>query len=83
MRGPFDAKFQVSGGSRLDGSALQGHAIRCYEKLGFKIMGRHREAKINGTRKLDVLMMDILSSEFESPVVLPTLERAANRAKPV
>ena len=57
-------------------------AIRCYEKLGFQITGRQREAKINGTRKLDILMMDILSSEFESPVVLPTLERAANRPTP-
>jgi len=57
-------------------------AIRCYEKLGFKMMGRQREAKINGTRKIDVLLMDILASEFESPVVLPTLKKADTRSKP-
>lgn len=56
-------------------------AIRCYEKLGFQVMGRQCEVKINGTRKLDVLMMDILSSELEFPVVLPTIEKLAGTPK--
>ena len=48
-------------------------AIRCYEKLGFQIVGRRREARIQGEMKQDVLLMDLLASEFESPVILPTI----------
>jgi len=51
-------------------------AVRCYEKLGFQITGRKREAHITGLRKEDVLLMDILASEFESPVVIPTIDGA-------
>jgi RimJ/RimL family protein N-acetyltransferase len=49
-------------------------AIACYEKLGFQIVGRKREARIHGPLKQDILLMDILASEFESPLVLPTIE---------
>lgn len=52
-------------------------AIRCYEKLGFQITGRQREARINGMRKTDIVMMDILASEFESHVILPMLEKTS------
>jgi RimJ/RimL family protein N-acetyltransferase len=51
-------------------------AIRCYEKLGFQIVGRKREARIHGPLKMDILLMDLLASEFESPVVLPTIEES-------
>ena len=40
-------------------------AVRCYEKLGFKITGRKREALINGSQE-----EDILASESESSGIL-------------
>jgi RimJ/RimL family protein N-acetyltransferase len=49
-------------------------AVRCYEKLGFQIVGRKREARIHGPLKQDILLMDILAAEFESPLVVPTIE---------
>jgi RimJ/RimL family protein N-acetyltransferase len=49
-------------------------AIRCYEKLGFQVVGRKREARVHGPLKQDVLLMDILASEFTSHVVLPIIE---------
>lgn len=44
-------------------------AIRCYEKVGFKLVGRLREAKRIGGRWHDEIIMDILESEFSSPLV--------------
>lgn len=44
-------------------------AIRCYEKCGFKLIGRRREAKIVAGKAYDVIYMDILASEFESPYI--------------
>lgn len=41
-------------------------AIKCYEKLGFKVVGRLRESKIVCNKKYDDIIMDMLSSEFES-----------------
>jgi len=41
-------------------------AIRCYEKCGFKMTGRHREAgRIDG-KYYDEILMDILEDEFRS-----------------
>ncbi|PKK89756.1 MAG: GNAT family N-acetyltransferase [Candidatus Wallbacteria bacterium HGW-Wallbacteria-1] len=39
-------------------------AIKCYEKLGFKVIGRRREASIFGDRKYDDIFMDMLPDEF-------------------
>ncbi|MEW5826343.1 MAG: GNAT family protein [Candidatus Bipolaricaulota bacterium] len=39
-------------------------ARRCYEKLGFRMAGRKRQARLYGSRKLDNLMMDLLAEEF-------------------
>jgi RimJ/RimL family protein N-acetyltransferase len=44
-------------------------AIRSYRSLGFKEIGRRRQARIVGSRKYDVILMDLLADEFESPVV--------------
>lgn len=41
-------------------------AIRSYEKVGFKEIGRRREAIIFAGEKHDEIYMDILASEFES-----------------
>jgi RimJ/RimL family protein N-acetyltransferase len=41
-------------------------AIRSYQKVGFKEIGRRRQARIVGDKKFDVIFMDILAEEFES-----------------
>ena len=40
-------------------------AIRCYRKVGFKEIGRRREAKFKDGKHIDDVMMDVLSTEFE------------------
>ncbi len=50
-------------------------AIRCYEKLGFKLIGRRRDARIIAGQKYDLVLMDILAKEFESPYIKPILAR--------
>ncbi|MDR2571083.1 MAG: GNAT family N-acetyltransferase, partial [Oscillospiraceae bacterium] len=39
-------------------------AIRSYEKIGFKVIGKKREAILRGTKRHDMLYMDILHNEF-------------------
>jgi len=46
-----------------------GNAISLYEKCGFQKTGRRREARILGDKKFDSILMDILASEFKSPVM--------------
>ncbi len=42
---------------------------RCYEKVGFREIGRRRESRWYNGRFWDEISMDILASEFESPVL--------------
>ncbi len=49
-------------------------AIRCYEKVGFKRAGRLREVMRIGSQRFDLLAMDMLASEFASPVLGPMLK---------
>ena len=44
-------------------------AINCYRKVGFKEIGRRRQARIVGGKKYDTVLMDILAQEFESEYV--------------
>ena len=39
-------------------------AIRLYEKVGFKYVGRRRHAKILGNRMYDEVIMDMVSEEY-------------------
>ncbi len=41
-------------------------AIKCYKKVGFKEIGRRREALIRAGKKYDEIYMDILAAEFKS-----------------
>ncbi|MBN1330715.1 MAG: GNAT family N-acetyltransferase [Candidatus Heimdallarchaeota archaeon] len=41
-------------------------AINCYKKVGFKEIGRRRQAKIIAGKKFDIVLMDILAQEFKS-----------------
>jgi len=43
-------------------------AIQCYKKCGFKEVGRRREAHIVGKKHYDIVLMDILASEFEGKI---------------
>ena len=44
-------------------------AMRSYKGVGFKEIGRRRQARIIGEQKFDVIFMDILTEEFESVYV--------------
>lgn len=53
-------------------------ARNCYKKVGFKEVGRLREAKIIGGNKYDIIYMDILASEFKSPYIKFIIDRKKN-----
>lgn len=44
-------------------------AIRAYTRAGFRPIGRWREAVRRGGRAYDLILMDCLASEFESPAL--------------
>lgn len=48
-------------------------AFRCYQKAGFKEFGRRRECLYMGGRMWDIVYMDCLASEFESPLLAKEL----------
>ena len=39
-------------------------AIKCYEKVGFKITGKQREAVLRDRERHDFILMDILENEY-------------------
>jgi diamine N-acetyltransferase len=43
--------------------------IRAYEKAGFRLVGRRREALLSGGRRVDEVIMDALASEFTGSVL--------------
>jgi RimJ/RimL family protein N-acetyltransferase len=43
-------------------------AIRAYLRAGFKVLGRRREAHRVGDRVYDIVYMDCLAGEFQSPL---------------
>lgn len=47
---------------------------RCYAKVGFREIGRRRAARWHGGRFWDDIAMDLLASEFESPVLRAMLD---------
>jgi RimJ/RimL family protein N-acetyltransferase len=53
----------------LGAIAFNERALQCYKKVGFKEIGRRRQARIIGDRKYDGILMDILAEEFTSPYV--------------
>ena len=48
--------------------------IRAYEKAGFREMGRRRAAARVGRQHLDIVYMDCVATEFESPVLVDILK---------
>ena len=45
---------------------LQRAAIRAYEKVGFREIGRRRGARMLAGRRYDVVLMDCVANEFVS-----------------
>jgi RimJ/RimL family protein N-acetyltransferase len=60
----------------LGAFAFNERALRSYRSLGFREIGRRREARIVGPEKYDLILMDLLAAEFESPVVRKLLRPA-------
>jgi RimJ/RimL family protein N-acetyltransferase len=54
-------------------------AIRSYLKVGFREIGRRRQAQRIGTQVYDVVMMDCLATEFGQSVLRPLLPSAEFR----
>jgi RimJ/RimL family protein N-acetyltransferase len=52
----------------LETYAYNERALSSYRKVGFKEIGRRREAQRLGDRRYDVVYMDILRGEFHSPL---------------
>lgn len=48
--------------------AFNKRAFKCYQKSGFKEIGRRREAHIIAGEKYDEIYMDLLASEFEGKI---------------
>lgn len=53
--------------------------IRAYRKAGFQEYGRRREAILHNRQRWDIVYMDVLASEWESPVVREMMEPDASR----
>ncbi|MDP2172875.1 MAG: GNAT family protein [Candidatus Cloacimonadaceae bacterium] len=58
----------------LEVVAYNHRAIRCYEKVGFKYIGTRRNYVYMAGKYHDVMIYDILASEFESPYVKRVFE---------
>jgi diamine N-acetyltransferase len=49
--------------------SFNARGVRAYEKAGFRTFGRRREARILAGKRYDVVYMECLASEFQSPVL--------------
>lgn len=49
-------------------------AIDLYKKIGFKIIGKRRQARLFAKKRYDIAFMDILADEFESVYVKSLLD---------
>ncbi|WP_026884843.1 GNAT family N-acetyltransferase [Clostridium akagii] len=54
---------------RLSVFSFNENAVKCYKSVGFKEVGRLRQAKIIGQIKYDSIVMDILAEEFRSRII--------------
>ena len=53
----------------LEVMAWNAAGIRAYEKAGFRLVGRRREALLSRGRRVDEVIMDALASEFTGSVL--------------
>lgn len=54
---------------KLDLMGFNTRALKCYEKCGFKEIGRRREAEFLNGKYYDQISMDILDTEFEGDYI--------------
>jgi diamine N-acetyltransferase len=45
--------------------------IRAYERAGFRVVGRRREALLSGGRRIDEVIMDAVPADFTGSVLAP------------
>ncbi len=66
----LDYGFSVLGlhNISLETYAYNERAVRAYERAGFRIIGRRREVNRWGGKLYDEILMDCLSTEFETPL---------------
>jgi RimJ/RimL family protein N-acetyltransferase len=51
--------------------AFNTRAIAAYKKVGFREIGRRRQARLIAGKAYDDIFMDILAEEFEGSVIAP------------
>ncbi len=52
---------------------------RAYEKAGFREYGRRREARLHNGKRWDIIYMDVIASEWKSPVMARMMAPDAQR----
>lgn len=62
--------------------AFNTRALNCYRKVGFKEIGRRREARMICGRYHDGILMDLLASEFDGGVVRGYVDAHAEGGAP-
>jgi RimJ/RimL family protein N-acetyltransferase len=50
-------------------------AIKLYEQCGFKIIGKRRESRTIAGKRYDIILMDILSTEYKSIIYKKYIEK--------
>ncbi len=66
----------------LEVYAYNTRAIACYRKVGFREIGRWREAKLVGGRRYDRLLMDITRGDFVGGTLERLIERVHGSSSP-
>jgi RimJ/RimL family protein N-acetyltransferase len=59
---------------RLGVFSFNPRALKCYEKAGFKLVGKFSEYRLIGGEYFDMLMLEILSKDFKSPYIKKAIE---------
>jgi RimJ/RimL family protein N-acetyltransferase len=54
-------------------------AVKCYEKCGFKLIGKKRKSIFMAGSYHDLLLYDILASEFKSPYIKEIYNKAISK----
>lgn len=54
-------------------------ALRAYTRAGFREIGRRRQCRAIGGRRVDDIYMDLIASEFESPILAERLTEPPRR----
>jgi len=54
-------------------------AVKCYEKCGFKYVGKRRQGIYMAGIFHDVLIYDIIASDFKSPYIKPLYKKVTSK----